>query len=244
VAVDANGILRQPWIRPDRTSAGPGWAQLYVSTQREQPYRADFDAAASHLVILHLNGPVLVRRGHLGLTSSRTVPPGGFFVHPAGKDQTVELGGELDTVHVYLRGSALQEASEGPAVELVEELVPDLPGPVLRAWFRTDAEGRVAFWSILPSEYPIPRRRSGRADAAGDGAPSVPGTAPALHDQRARVPGAGHPALRRRRCLPRLGHSVRRQGRARRGLPARYGGRPRPGGSSTASGAHSRTPSG
>jgi alcohol dehydrogenase class IV/protocatechuate 3,4-dioxygenase beta subunit len=34
--------------------------------------------------------------------------------------------------------------------------LPDLDGPVLRARFRTDADGRLTFWSILPSEYPIP----------------------------------------------------------------------------------------
>jgi AraC family transcriptional regulator len=120
--LDTNGILCQPWVRPERTSAGLGWPGLYVSTQQERPYRAAFDGALSHLVILHLTGPVQVRRGHLGLTSARTVPPGGFFVHPAGKDLTVELGGCLDTVHVYLDDAALQEAHEGPAVELVEEL--------------------------------------------------------------------------------------------------------------------------
>jgi protocatechuate 3,4-dioxygenase beta subunit len=32
----------------------------------------------------------------------------------------------------------------------------DLEGPSLRARFRSDAEGRVRFWTILPSEYPIP----------------------------------------------------------------------------------------
>jgi AraC family transcriptional regulator len=120
--LDTNGILRQPWVRPDRTSAGLGWSNMYVSTQREQPYRAAFDGAASHLVILHRSGPVTVRRGHLGLHESRTVPSGGFFVHPAGKDLTVELGGVLDTVHVYLSDDALQGAYDGRSVELVEEL--------------------------------------------------------------------------------------------------------------------------
>jgi AraC family transcriptional regulator len=119
---DTNGILRQPWIRPQRTSAGLGWPGLYVSTQRERPYRAAFDGARSHLLILHLNGPVTVRRGHLGLTSSRTVPAGGFFVHPAGKDLTVELGGVLDTVHVYLSDELLQQAHDGPPLVLAEEL--------------------------------------------------------------------------------------------------------------------------
>ncbi|AGZ43335.1 AraC family transcriptional regulator [Actinoplanes friuliensis] len=120
--LDTTGILRQPWIRPERTSAGLGWSGLYVSAQQEQPYRAAFDGARSHLVILHLDGPVTVRRGQAGLVSARTVGPGGFFVHPAGKDLTVELGGDLATVHVYLDDEALQAACDGPAVELAEEL--------------------------------------------------------------------------------------------------------------------------
>jgi maleylacetate reductase len=34
--------------------------------------------------------------------------------------------------------------------------LPDLEGPVLRARLRGDGAGRITFWSILPSEYPIP----------------------------------------------------------------------------------------
>jgi len=34
--------------------------------------------------------------------------------------------------------------------------LPDLEGPVLRARLRTGDDGRVTFWSILPSAYPIP----------------------------------------------------------------------------------------
>lgn len=34
--------------------------------------------------------------------------------------------------------------------------LPDLDGPVLRARFHTDAEGRLRFWTIVPCEYPIP----------------------------------------------------------------------------------------
>jgi AraC family transcriptional regulator len=119
---DTGGILRQPWIQPERTSAGLGWQQMYVSTQHELPYQAAFDAAGSHLLILHLSGPVTVRRGQRGLTRSRRIPSGGMFVHPAGRELTVELGGELDTVHVYVSDAAVQEASgEGRPVELAEE---------------------------------------------------------------------------------------------------------------------------
>jgi AraC family transcriptional regulator len=117
---DTNGVLRLPWVLPDRTSAGLGWERLYVSTQRERPYRATFDPATTHQLILHLNGPVTVRRGRARLTNSQLVPPGGLFLHPAGCQLAVELGGQLDTVHVYLADEALR--SSGGPVELAEEL--------------------------------------------------------------------------------------------------------------------------
>jgi AraC family transcriptional regulator len=147
---DTNGILRQPWVRPERTSNGLGWEQLYVSTQHERPYRASFDAARSHLVILHLDGPVTVRRGHLGLTRERTVPPGGLFVHPAGKDLTVELGGDLRTVHAYLTYEVLQQAHDGGPVELAEEL--GSVDPLLEYLLRT-LDGVLSGWEPSARTY-------------------------------------------------------------------------------------------
>jgi AraC family transcriptional regulator len=120
---DTNGILRQPWVTPVRTSAGLGWDRQYLSVQRESAYRESFDPAGTHLVILHLDGPVTVRRGQGELSSSRQVPTGGLFIHPAGRELTVELGGDLDTVHLYLADDALQEAAGiAQPVELAEEL--------------------------------------------------------------------------------------------------------------------------
>src|SRR3954469_438500 len=120
---DTNGILRQPWVQPERTSAGLGWDRQYLSVQRERPYRESFKAAGTHLVILHLDGPVTVRRGQGRLSRSRTVPAGGLFIHPAGRDLTVELGGALSTVHLYLTDDVLQDAAgQDRPVELAEEL--------------------------------------------------------------------------------------------------------------------------
>ena len=118
-----NGILRQPWVRPDRTSAGLGWDKQYLSVQREQPYQETFAAAGTHLVILHLDGPVTVRRGRGPASRSREVPAGGLFIHPAGRELTVELGGPLRTAHLYLSDEVFRDATgdDGP-VELAEEL--------------------------------------------------------------------------------------------------------------------------
>jgi AraC family transcriptional regulator len=86
----------------------------------------------------------MVRRGHGGLGRPRRVPPGGLFLHPAARDLTVELGGDLQTVHVYLADEAVQEAAGcagrvelaeelGRYDPLIEQLVLGLDG-VLRTW--------------------------------------------------------------------------------------------------------------
>ncbi|MET7519997.1 AraC family transcriptional regulator [Streptomyces sp. NPDC005480] len=119
---DTSGVLRQPTVNLRRNSSGLGWSHLYLSTQEEQPYRAEFDATATHMLVLHLNGPVTVSRGRGRSAQTRRVPTGGLFLHPAGRRLAVELGGRLDTVHAYLTDRALQDANNGSPVELSEEL--------------------------------------------------------------------------------------------------------------------------
>ncbi|MFG3206747.1 helix-turn-helix domain-containing protein [Streptomyces sp. NPDC048192] len=119
---DTIGILRQPGVRKRHSSTGLGWERLYLSTQEEQPYRATFGPAPTHLLILHTSGPVTVRRGHGASTRSRTIPAGGLFLQPAGRPLAVELGGRLDTVHAYLTDAALREANDSRQMELSEQL--------------------------------------------------------------------------------------------------------------------------
>ncbi|MEV6170700.1 AraC family transcriptional regulator [Streptomyces sp. NPDC051954] len=141
---DTHGILARPGVCPVRNSTGLGWQRLFVSTQRELPYRDAFPGADSHLLILHLDGPVTVRRGRRGLTAARQVPPGGLFLHPAATELDVELGGHLNTVHVYLSDAALQATADdrrpvrlkeefGTTDPLLEQLVLALDG-VVRRW--------------------------------------------------------------------------------------------------------------
>jgi AraC family transcriptional regulator len=118
---DTIGILRQPGVRPRHSSSGLGWERLFLSRQEEQPYQAEFDPAATHMLILHLSGPVTVRRERGGRVLSRNIPSGGLFLQPAGRTLTVELGGRLETVHAYLTSEALHEANDGRPVELSEE---------------------------------------------------------------------------------------------------------------------------
>ncbi|MET0135620.1 MAG: AraC family transcriptional regulator [Kibdelosporangium sp.] len=115
---DTNGILALPWIRPERTSAGLGLADIYLSKQHEQPYSATFAPARSHQLILHLTGSVTVQRG---TAAPQRVQPGGMFLQPADGELCVELGGELDTLHVYVADAAVQRVRDEP-VALAEEL--------------------------------------------------------------------------------------------------------------------------
>ena len=116
------GILRQAGVRPRTSSSGLGWERLYLSAQKEQPYHAAFGPAPTHMLILHVSGPVTVRRGTGRGARKRTVPAGGLFLQPAGRALDVELGGGLDTIHVYLADAALREVNDGRPVELSEEL--------------------------------------------------------------------------------------------------------------------------
>ncbi|MFG1924582.1 helix-turn-helix domain-containing protein [Cryptosporangium sp. NPDC048952] len=171
---DTNGILRQPWVHPSRTSTGLGWPDFYVSTQREQPYAASFGGALSHLVILHRDGPVTVSRGSF----SRSVQPGGFFLHPAGKALDVELCGPLDTVHVYVSDDALQQAHDGPGVDLAEELGTEDPlleqlvlalDGVLTAWEPAARTYVDQLGSLMAAQ--LVRRHSNRGSAAAEVSP-------------------------------------------------------------------------
>jgi alcohol dehydrogenase class IV/protocatechuate 3,4-dioxygenase beta subunit len=68
--------------------------------------------------------------------------------------------------------------------------LPDLEGPVLRARLRTGADGRITFWSILPSDYPIPA--DGPVGQMLDAVGRHPFRAPHLHFM---IDAPGHPRL-------------------------------------------------
>jgi AraC family transcriptional regulator len=114
---ETHGILWRPENRIYAKSDGRGWSSLYASTQRETPYEAEYPAVQDHLIILHLDGPVGVRRRLGSEESHRIVPPGGLFILPGGVDFGVELEGELDSLHVYLRRDLVAEVADDLGLE-------------------------------------------------------------------------------------------------------------------------------
>ena len=106
-----HGILWRKEHRIEQSSDALGWSSLYCSMQREQPYADSFGAIDDHLVIVHRDGPVQVTRRMGGQIVKQTVAPGGLFILPAGHQFSVELGGSLSTIHIYVRAQLVAEAA-------------------------------------------------------------------------------------------------------------------------------------
>lgn len=125
---ETHGILLRPEHRIIAASDRLGWKSLYASMQREAPYAAAYAGVPDHLVILHLDGPVTVSRMLGQSCASRIIPPGGLFMLPGGMDFGVRLGGDLSTVHIYVRRAIIEEVAadlstaDAGSIELVPRL--------------------------------------------------------------------------------------------------------------------------
>jgi AraC family transcriptional regulator len=125
---ETHGILLRPEHRIVAASDRLGWKSLYASMQREAPYAAAYAGVPDHLVILHLDGPVTVSRVLGKSSASRVIPPGGLFMLPGGIDFGVRLGGDLSTLHLYVRQAIIEEvaadlsACDHAGIELVPRL--------------------------------------------------------------------------------------------------------------------------
>src|SRR5215471_18688397 len=125
---ETHGILLRPEHRIIAASDRFGWTSLYASMQREVPYAAAYAGVPDHLVILHLDGPVTVSRMLGKSCASRLIPPGGLFMLPGGVDFGVRLGGNLSTLHLYVRRAIVEEVaadlspSDTESIELVPRL--------------------------------------------------------------------------------------------------------------------------
>jgi AraC family transcriptional regulator len=124
---ETHGILLRPEHRIIATSDRLGWNSLYASMQREAPYAAAYAGVPDHLVILHLDGPVTVSRVLGRSSASRVIPPGGLFMLPGGVDFGVRLGGELSTLHLYVRQAIVEEVAADVSADTGNiELLPRL----------------------------------------------------------------------------------------------------------------------
>jgi protocatechuate 3,4-dioxygenase beta subunit len=131
------------------------------------------------------------------LTNSRTADTtpsavlGPFYVDgPPSRPQGYDIAAGLPGTPLWV-DVRVTDRQETPVPQAVVDVwqsnkdgfydvqLPDLDAPVLRARFRTDDDGRLRFWSILPSPYPIPD--DGPVGALLSAAGRHPYRAPHLH---------------------------------------------------------------
>jgi alcohol dehydrogenase class IV/protocatechuate 3,4-dioxygenase beta subunit len=149
-------------------------------TEDEWRYAVDFLTRAGHITTATRQEFVLLS-DTLGVssavdlvTNSKTANAtpsavlGPFYVdgppeREAGADIADALPGVPLYVDVRITGpddkplaGAIADVWQSNADGFYDVQLPDLDGPVLRARLRADADGRVVFWTILPSPYPIP----------------------------------------------------------------------------------------
>lgn len=130
---ETHGVLSRPEFEVRRSSDDLGWENLYASWQRERPYSSRCEARPDPLVVVGMGPPgrIRVRRRLAGAERTSTAVRRGMFILPAGHDYDLELLDPLETVHVYVRQSVVDEAASeldigggrGPGgIELVPRL--------------------------------------------------------------------------------------------------------------------------
>jgi AraC family transcriptional regulator len=124
-------VLRRFAARGEMSSKGLGWSTIFASVQREQPFKARFEANDNALLVtaasggpidvtFRINGRVVARHWHF---RERRI----FFLPPR-HDCEVTLDSSLKTIHVYLRGD-LFDASDKDASTSGFALSPLLADP-------------------------------------------------------------------------------------------------------------------
>ena len=108
---ETHGILSRPENKIRASSDRFGWTSLYASAQRELPYEGHFPSVDDQLIVLHVDGPVAIDRLHGPSPARCVVPAGGIHLVPGGMEFGVRLMGALNTLHVYVRRSIIEEVA-------------------------------------------------------------------------------------------------------------------------------------
>ena len=109
---DTHGLLTLPTCQVRFSSESCGWSSFFVSHQSEAPFHADLRPLDHHLVVLHLTGPVRIDGRIDDNPRSKVVSPGGIGFWPAGRQFSITLRDQLETVHLYLSSTVMRKAEE------------------------------------------------------------------------------------------------------------------------------------
>lgn len=132
-AIETHGIVTRAENQRRLASDPFGWSALYASTQHELPFEGYFAPVADQLLVLHRSGPARVERLDASRACSFVLPSGGMHLYPGGIPFNIRLMDELDTIHVYLRRTIIEEVAadvvlgDPVAVEIPPLIVEDDP---------------------------------------------------------------------------------------------------------------------
>lgn len=113
---ETHGMLSQPGAKIRACSDGRDWTTLFASVQREMPFQGVFQSSRDHLIVLHRDGPAQVESLTDRAIGRRVVPAGGIHIISPGVDFGINLTQAIETVHVYVRRSVIEEV----ALEMVD----------------------------------------------------------------------------------------------------------------------------
>ncbi|MGW0712386.1 maleylacetate reductase and hydroxyquinol 1,2-dioxygenase domain-containing protein [Streptomyces sp. NPDC002643] len=164
----------------DLVSRLHGFAADNELTQAEWRHAIDFLTRAGEICsptrqeFILLSDTLGVSSAVDALTNSRTAQTtpsavlGPFYVEgPPPREQGADIADGLPGTALYA-DMQVTDAEGTPLADAVVDVwqtnedgfydvqLPDQDGPVLRARFHTDDDGRLTFWSIVPVAYPIP----------------------------------------------------------------------------------------
>lgn len=120
LAAETHGIVTLPQNRQRVSSDRDPWCSLYASYQREVPYEGAFRSVPDQLafrsvpdqlIVLHRTGPARLECSDGGSRRYHEVPAGGVHLHPGGRRLHLRLLDEVDSLHVYLRRSVIDETA-------------------------------------------------------------------------------------------------------------------------------------
>ena len=104
-------MVFRPGVEGQRTSDALGWTTMFASSQLEPPYEGSFAPVRDQLLVWHRDGPALIEGEGGEKRFRRAVPPGGIHLIPGGAGLRVNLHHPLETMHIYLRRSVLEEVA-------------------------------------------------------------------------------------------------------------------------------------
>jgi AraC family transcriptional regulator len=108
---ETHGMLAQPSAKIKACSDGRDWTSLFASVQKEMPFEGVFQSSRDHLLVLHRDGPVQLESLYDRHVGRRVVPAGAIHLIAPGTEFGINLTGAVETVHVYVRRSIIEEVA-------------------------------------------------------------------------------------------------------------------------------------